>query len=161
MRFVVDRHLGHLARWLRTLGYDAFFQVDASEELLRSELSKNVTVFVSTQTTSAHALGAQQIVHVPKDDEAAQLRIVCSKLPEPPTALMFTRCVICNVPVVPIAKEAVRGSVPDAVYATNDHYTRCPACERIYWEGTHTARLRSRLVALLGIAGDCGPSGKT
>jgi len=150
MRFVVDRHLGHLARWLRTLGYDAFFQVNASAEMLRAELSKGDTVFVGTGSTFAQTLGAQRTIRVPKDDLAAQLRNVCSELPEPPTALMFTRCVICNVSVVPVPKDAVRGSVPDAVYASNERYTRCPSCERIYWEGTHTARLRSRLALLLG-----------
>jgi len=160
MRFVVDRHLGHLARWLRTLGYDAFFQVDASAELMRSELSKDDTVFVRTECPSAHALGARRAIQVPKDEEASQLRIVCNELPEPPTALMFTRCVICNVPVVPISKDAVRGSVPDAVYAANERYTNCPSCERIYWEGTHTTRLRSRLALLLGCTGDVRPLGK-
>jgi len=160
MRFVVDRHLGHLARWLRTLGYDAFFQVDASDELLRSELRNDDTVFVGTGCPAAEAPGAPRAVRVPKDDEAAQLRIVCSELPELPTALMFTRCVICNVPVVPINKDAVRGKVPDAVYAANEHYTNCPSCGRIYWEGTHTAKLRRRLALLLGGVGDDRPSGK-
>lgn len=160
MRFVVDRHLGHLARWLRTLGYDAFFQVDASSDLLRAELSKAGTVFVGTESTSGLALEAQKSICVPKEDLAAQLRAVCGELPEPLSALMFTRCVICNVPVVPVPKDAVRGSVPAAVYAHVERATRCPSCGRIYWEGTHTARLRTRLASLLGVAGDGAPSRK-
>jgi len=63
---------------------------------------------------------------------------------------MFTRCVICNVEVEPLCKEAVEGRVPQPVLERVDLYTTCPSCHRIYWEGTHTARLRKRLASLLG-----------
>lgn len=152
MRFVMDRHLGHLARWLRTLGYDAFFRVDASVDLLRAELAKPDTVFVGTDSSAARAVGAQRMIRVPKEDEAAQLRIVCRELPKLPSALMFTRCVICNVPVEPVSKEAVRERLPPAVSAGTGVCTRCPSCGRVYWEGTHTARLRARLDVLLGVS---------
>jgi uncharacterized protein len=161
MRFVVDRHLGHLARWLRTFGYDAFFEVDASADRMRAEVTRSETLFVTTESAEAQRFGAPTLVLVPKEDLRAQLRALQRELPEPLDSKMFTRCVLCNVPVVPASKETVRDKVPAAVFDRTDHYTACPSCRRIYWEGTHTARLRKRLAELLETDEGGGGGGPT
>ena len=148
-RFVVDRHLGHLARWLRTLGYDAFFQVDASLDRIRSEAAQAETILVTTESSAAEKTGAPAVLVVPKADLRRQLRAIQACLPEPVSQRMFTRCVLCNVPVLPVAKKSIENRVPEAVRARTQAFTICPSCGRIYWEGTHTARLRSRLAFLL------------
>jgi len=149
-RFVVDRHLGHLARWLRTLGYDAFFQVDASLQQLRDELRHAETIFLTTHREAAERVGADPAILVAREDLASQLATIRRALGELREERMFTRCVICNVEVEPLCKEAVEGRVPQAVFERVGVYTTCPSCHRIYWEGTHTARLRKRLALLLG-----------
>lgn len=150
IRFVVDRHLGHLARWLRTLGYDAFFLVDATDDQLRSELRGPGTAFVTTEGDGREHFGARQIVAVPKEDLEKQLKTLRKNIPGSLSERMFTRCVVCNVPVLPASHKEVQGQVPASVFSRMCSFTRCPVCHRIYWEGTHTARLRHRLAALLG-----------
>jgi uncharacterized protein with PIN domain len=162
IRFVVDRHLGHLARWLRTLGYDAFFQVDASSKAMSIEVGRSQTVLVTTEGSGT--FGAARVVLVPKGDPPGQLKTMLKELPTPLSRMMFTRCVICNVPVVSIGKETVHGKVPLAVYSRTASFTTCPSCKRVYWEGTHTARLRARLESLFTLEekdsdpGQRGPS---
>jgi uncharacterized protein with PIN domain len=62
-----------------------------------------------------------------------------------PLAHIYTRCSRCNEAVVPIVKEQVRDHVPEYVFATQDHFVRCPRCRRIYWPATHYERLCDEL----------------
>lgn len=57
----------------------------------------------------------------------------------------LSRCVECNARLIPIAKEEIRGKVWPYVYQTQEHFTTCPDCHRIYWEATHVAQIRKKL----------------
>jgi uncharacterized protein with PIN domain len=55
---------------------------------------------------------------------------------------MFSRCVLCNAVLEAVKKEQVKGQVPERVYAAGVRFTRCPACKKLYWEGTHWLDIR-------------------
>jgi len=61
---------------------------------------------------------------------------------------LFTRCLVCNALLEEIAKSAVADLVPPYVYRTQAQFRHCPACGRIYWRGTHWARMVERLLAI-------------
>lgn len=55
-----------------------------------------------------------------------------------------------------VAKESStgNGSLPPAdVLQEQELLTRCPSCRRVYWEGSHTERIRSVAERLLGDEG--------
>jgi hypothetical protein len=52
----------------------------------------------------------------------------------------FTRCLRCNEPTVPAAKAEIERQVPEYVWETQESFSRCPRCGRVYWRGTHTER---------------------
>lgn len=153
VRFVVDRHLGRLAKWLRTMGYDAFYEVDCRTDDLLRECAAPETAFVTTAGSHVPLDGLPLYFVLPKEDTALQLRTLVAEAHLDPHGGLFARCVICNVPVRPLAKEACAGQVPPRVFEQYDRFTRCPVCERIYWEGTHTARLRAALEVMLSEGG--------
>jgi uncharacterized protein len=57
----------------------------------------------------------------------------------------FTRCRECNVPLEEVSKDAVLDRIPEKVRGHYERFKRCPGCERIYWEGTHFARMKGVL----------------
>jgi uncharacterized protein with PIN domain len=58
---------------------------------------------------------------------------------------LFTRCLACNVQVQPIAKEDVRGKVPDKSFEGFDTFFQCPSCHTIYWGGIHLTNTKNKL----------------
>jgi len=62
----------------------------------------------------------------------------------------FSRCAECNTPLIPASKESVRDTVPPYVFQTQRRFLRCPHCQRVYWRGTHWARMLSRIEDLAG-----------
>jgi uncharacterized protein with PIN domain len=49
----------------------------------------------------------------------------------------FTICLVCNRRLEGCTKETVKDLVPPYVFLTQDHFSECPACHRLYWKGTH------------------------
>jgi uncharacterized protein with PIN domain len=59
---------------------------------------------------------------------------------------LFSRCTCCNLELIgPLPLEAVAPKVPALVREWRTQYYRCPRCERVYWEGTHTEHVRDFL----------------
>lgn len=66
----------------------------------------------------------------------------------------FRRCMRCNTPLEPIAREEVRGRVPEGVWESYESFAWCPICRRVYWKGSHYDRMRGMLrVAMEGHVG--------
>jgi len=53
----------------------------------------------------------------------------------------FTRCMGCNGRLRPIGAHEAARSVPPRVLLVQRRFTRCEDCGRVYWPGTHQAKL--------------------
>ena len=62
---------------------------------------------------------------------------------------IFTRCLVCNRRLDPIAKEKIKDKVPPYVYSTQDEFDICQQCGRIYWSGTHRVKMLKMLDGIL------------
>lgn len=60
----------------------------------------------------------------------------------------LSRCAECNTPLQPIEKEKVKEKVWPYVYQTQENFTTCPTCQKIYWKATHVSRIEERLERL-------------
>jgi len=133
-RFLCDRMLLHLARWLRAAGYDA---AAASDEDSDAALLRRAAVEARCLLTRDRALAGQGAMLVPAQlDAAAQAlaeRCGVDWLFRP-----FSRCVACNGTLVlqPAAPKTL-ASEPQALGLWH-----CPDCKRSYWQGSHVARMR-------------------
>jgi len=57
----------------------------------------------------------------------------------------FAICLECNQPLVARTREQVKDLVPPYVFKTQSQFMECPACYRIYWQGTHWAAMTKKL----------------
>jgi uncharacterized protein with PIN domain len=74
-----------------------------------------------------------------------QLREVAGAFHLAPPERLFTRCRVCNGVLRPVDREALAGMVPPRVESRGRDFAECPDCGRVYWEGSHTDRMRSVL----------------
>jgi len=131
--FDVDGMLGRLAKWLRILGFDAAYPRNAPA-------AGRYFVTAKERTT-----GGQTIV-VSADDPMEELKQVLTAIDvRPDQGLFFSRCLICNVPVVEIPKDDVAGRVREEIFSSRSEFHECPQCRRVYWEGSHLSRIIRRL----------------
>jgi len=152
-RFIVDSNVGRLGKWLRLLGYDTLFihpiedgaLVDIALSEQRILLTKDTHVLRRRLVTS----GQVTALLIEGDGVMEQLRQVAEAFGLDPSSRRFSRCNECNEPLVAKAREDVRDLVPRYVYETQSRFTFCPRCGRVFWSGTHWARMTERLNDLL------------
>jgi uncharacterized protein with PIN domain len=153
-RFVLDGHLGKLARWLRLLGFDTLYHNDAEDaDIIHTALREGRIIL----TRDLGLLRVRDVTHgywVRSSDPAEQLREVVARLELGTQVRPFTRCMICNGLIQPAAKEQVWEWLAPRTRAHYDEFHTCVGCGRIYWKGRHYEALRAVLGALLEGAGE-------
>ena len=146
MRFVADAMLGTLAKWLRILGYDTLFDTTLNDhELVRLARSED-RVLLTRDRELAQRRGVQTILVISEklDDQVHQ---VLADL-DLESDQAFSRCPVCNEPLEPLDPQAAQARVPAYVAQTQKTFKICPACQRVYWRGTHWQRMDKRLAEL-------------
>ena len=146
-RFLADAHLGALARRLRMAGFDAAYDNRlGATAMLRLAADEDRILLSRHRELLARAAPAHG-VFVHATDADAQLRELAERLGLARRARPFTRCLACNVPLRDVPKYAVAARVPPQVLLHHDRFRDCPACGRLFWQGTHWQRMRARLAA--------------
>ena len=149
-RFAADAMLGRLARWLRIAGCDVLYQPDVEDgALVRWALDED-RVLLTRDRALPVEWRAPRVLVLESEAPLEQLREVAAACAIDWRARLFTRCSRCNAALAPAAREDVAGRVPERVHREQRRFLRCPGCERVYWEGSHVARMRRVLEATLG-----------
>jgi len=157
-RFVADKTLGRLARWLRILGCDVLYGSNFSGNGLLAAARREDRVVLTRDRRLAKEREAPAVLRIDSDGFRAQLRQVVEAFAIDPWADLFQRCVECNAELHAVAREEVAGRVPEFVLATQRSFRRCSRCGHLYWEATHVERVRRELAAMgLGVGRDAGP----
>ncbi|WP_305091620.1 Mut7-C RNAse domain-containing protein [Prescottella sp. R16] len=142
-RFVLDVHLGALARYLRLLGFDCAYANDATDDAL-VEMSR--TEHRTLLSRDVGLLRRAAVVHggfVHETDPRRQVREVLDRFHLQEHTAPLTRCTRCNGRLADATP--ARGDVPESVLGEHIRFRRCLSCGRFYWPGGHVRRLRGRL----------------
>lgn len=146
-RFVLDVHLGRLAAYLRMLGFDSLYSRDLGDQAIieyslaqqRIILTRDVGLLKDGRVThGAFVHATQPLEQVVEVVERFQLENLFAP---------WMRCMVCNEPLETVAiSEMPDDALPEDVRARFDRLRRCPGCKRLYWPGSHTDRVRRRLL---------------
>jgi uncharacterized protein with PIN domain len=146
LRFVLDVHLGTLARYLRLAGLDTAYGRDTSDDELAATAAREGRVLL----TRDHGLLKRSIVvrgyfvrATTPYDQFVEVLDRFGPLPLVP----FSRCLSCNVELREVPKSAVDARLPPEVRGAFDEFHACEACGRVYWRGSHWTRLSQMLEA--------------
>jgi uncharacterized protein len=148
-RFVIDVNLGRLARLLRVLGLDVWWSSDADDRTL-ADISVGQQRILLTRDRALlkrRAITHGLFVHAGHPEE--QTLEVIRRLDLRRRLAPFTRCVRCNGRLIPVTKDEVIDHLEPLTRRYYDDFSRCTECGRIYWPGSHHARLVSLIEGLL------------
>jgi uncharacterized protein with PIN domain len=143
-RFIADKMLGTLARWLRLLGYDTTYP-DSADDLELIDMAKNEDRILLTrdkEMTRRKECRDIKLVLIVNANVEKQVGEVFSSLGiEPNRKMLLTRCSVCNSKIEEIKKDDAESHVPAGVFERNDKFWKCPGCSRFYWMGTHWEKI--------------------
>lgn len=147
-RFILDVHLGKLAKYLRLLGFDVVYEINLSDETIversykerRIVLTRDVGLLKNKRITHGHWM---HNTNPDKQVEEVLKRFNVTKQCRP-----FTRCLICNGLLKKIGKKKIIADIPPLSQKYYKTFVQCQSCKKIYWEGSHYNKLKSWLTKL-------------
>ena len=148
-RFIVDRMLGTLSRYLRFMGYDT-----VSANSLRSGNTREDTLLLQRAVQDHRILltkdkelarrGGELAVLIQTDEVLDQIdQLVKFGLIQP--EVRMTRCSLCNEPLRPAGRHEVDASPYAPIKKEGLTFYWCRYCRRLYWMGSHGRNLKKRL----------------
>ena len=154
MKFIVDHNVGKLAKGLRMMGFDTLlFEGGDDHYMVATALAEGRVILTRDTEIMRRRLvtsGRLKAILIESSEPEKQVRQVVKTLNLAGQFKPFTICLECNQPLVERSKEEVKGRVPPHVFQTRDQYMECPACNRIYWKGTHWQAMTRRLEEFTG-----------
>jgi len=138
---MVDSNVGKLAYWLRMMGYDTqFFSGDDDSRMVATALKERRMILTRDKEILKRRVvttGRLKTIFIDSNKPEQQIRQVIKALELDIQYRPFSICLECNQSLEDRGKSEVKGRVPPYVFRTQDQYMECPACQRIYWRGTH------------------------
>ncbi|MET7700970.1 Mut7-C RNAse domain-containing protein [Streptomyces sp. NPDC005485] len=142
LRFLLDVHLGTLARRLRLLGVDtAYESTDIGDPALAARSAAEKRVMLSRDRGLLHRreLWAGAFVYSTRPED--QLRDVLGRFA--PELKPWTRCTACNGLLKEATKEQVADRIEHGTQQSYDAFAQCEQCGRAYWKGAHHEKLEA------------------
>ena len=143
--FILDVHLGKLARLLRLLGFDALYRTDYDDpEIIRIALDEHRIIL----TRDRRLLHDRRITHgrwLHSTNSERQAREVIERFQLENDIRRFKRCPLCNGLVEAVGKEEVLARLEPLTQKYYSEFFRCTGCNKLYWKGSHYDRIVDKL----------------
>lgn len=146
--FIVDVHLGKLAKTLRLLGFDARSNKQWKEEAL-IKMSNQERCMIITRDCELLKNGNTQYGYwVRSTDPDRQIRELFERFSLSKQINPFSRCMKCNGKLRTVSLEDVAERVPPKVKEWHSIFFECANCGQVYWKGSHYEKLKKKVKEL-------------
>ncbi len=149
-RFVLDGHLGRLAAYLRMLGFDCLYETNYEDKELAEIAQAQGRILLSRDRRLLMRKAVAYGYCLRSLDSLEQLSEVVERFDLAKEIVPFHRCLRCNHPLEPVAKEVVFDRLESLTKLYFDEFQICPACKQIYWKGSHYERMQGLIEQFRG-----------
>jgi uncharacterized protein with PIN domain len=141
-RFILDVHLGKLARYLRMLGFDSLYRNDYDDPEIVALSKKEKRIIL---TRDVILLKNNDVTHglwIRSQKSSEQVKEVICRLNLHQQIKPFDRCMECNGQIVKIEKNKILDQIEPGTKANFDIFYRCRECHKVYWNGSHFEKMQ-------------------
>ena len=136
-KFILDVHLGKLARRMRLIGFDCLYKNDLEDSEIiqvscdsgRIILTRDRGILKQKRVAQGYLVRSSRVEY--------QLKEVLSRYQLIAWVAPLTRCMACNGELRSVDKALILDRLEERTKRHYDLFHMCPDCERIYWEGSH------------------------
>ena len=142
IKFVLDVHLGKLAKYLRLCGFDTLFNPRFTDpEIVNLSVHEKRIIL----TRDRQMLKSKLVTHgywIRSQDPVEQLKELITRFDLKNQVSLFSRCMICNTILEEVKKEDIADRLEPKTRQFFNTFRFCPGCNHIYWNGSHYERMK-------------------
>lgn len=144
-RFILDVHLGKLARKLRMYGFDTIYRNNLTDpEIIavaradkRIILTRDIGILKNGAVTHGYFIRSQHI--------ANQTQEVIHRFDLTGRIKPLTRCIVCNGTIENVDKSKIEHLLKSKTRKFFHTFYQCKGCKKIYWEGSHFKQIKNQI----------------
>jgi uncharacterized protein len=141
-RFILDVHLGKLAKLIRMTGFDTSYRNDFKDDEIINLAIEEKRIIITRDRGLLKNSRVDRGYYIRSHKPAEQLKEVILRFQLQTSMKFLSRCIICNGIIVTADKKDVSKLLkPDTLTYFNKFY-RCIKCGKVYWEGSHFKRMQ-------------------
>lgn len=137
VKFLLDVHLGKLAKFLRLSGFDTTYKTQQDDKKI-IQLAKQEKRIILTRDIGI--LKHSEVTHgyfVRADNPKKQLPEIIQRFDLKDMIKPFTRCLECNGLLKQADKNEIREQLEPSTEKYYNKFYVCESCKKIYWKGSH------------------------
>ena len=144
-RFILDVHLGKLARNLRMAGFDSYYGTNLEDaEIIEISLKQKRIIL----TRDRNLLKNNRVTHgfwIRSQDPKRQMKEVLKRLDLFEETKPFSRCLECNGLLRRVTKKTIQKKLLPDTRKYHRKFSQCGKCAKIYWQGSHYMKMKKFL----------------
>lgn len=136
IKFIVDVHLGRLAKYLRMCGFDVYYENLADDDIIAISLAQKRIIL----TKDRGLLKNRKVTHgywVRNKEPRKQLLEIINRFDLVNKIKFLVRCLLCNQKLTTKNKEQLNIILPSHATKYYQTFYWCEHCKKVYWEGSH------------------------
>jgi uncharacterized protein with PIN domain len=145
--FICDVHLWKLARRLRLLGFNTYFNAQWDDARLADISQKEGLILLTRDRGLLIRKKVTRGVYIHSTDPEKQVKELLQRLNLHKRIAPFTRCLLCNGLLEPVEvdstffNERLKSQIPPKVLEWTQEYHFCTSCQKVFWKGSHYEKL--------------------
>lgn len=148
-RFILDNHLGRLARYMRLLGFDTLYLNDKADDPELAQIAHDEGRILLTRDRGLLKRSLVTYGYCLRTmDSREQVTAVLHRYQLYDEINPWSRCLRCNGLLQPVEKEVVLHRLEPKTKLYFDEFQICHDCGQIYWKGSHFGKLESLISAV-------------
>lgn len=141
-KFILDVHLGKLARLLRMMGFDTLYRNDFEDKEIIKTASGEKRIILTRDKGILKNNLVERGCYIRSQKPEKQLKEVILRLQLQSSVKFLSRCLTCNGKIVETDKKIIEKRLKPGTRKYFNTFFCCNECGRIYWKGSHYERMR-------------------
>jgi hypothetical protein len=140
-KFVLDIHLGKLAKYLRMVGLDTLYHNNYDDELLAEISYLENRILLTRDRELLKRKIIKEGYWIRSLDPIVQIEEVLFRYDLIEIIKPFQRCLLCNHSLKPVEKNYVMDQLEPLTRKYYNEFYICSDCSKVYWKGSHYDRM--------------------
>ena len=141
-RFILDVHLGKLAKLLRMTGFDTSYRNDFKDNEIIIKAIEEKRIIITRDKGLLKNSRVDRGYFIRSHKPAEQLKEVILRFQLQASMNFLSRCIICNGIIAAADKKDVSKFLKPGTLAHYNEFFRCTTCGQVYWKGSHFERMQ-------------------